>query len=129
MKRKILSVLAALSLGLCVVSTQGCYDAGYPGGYYGGGGGYPAYAYRPSSFYGPAYVGHPWGYGYDHYGYGGWGHGYAVGHGYAGEHGFAGAQGFAGAHGFAGSHGYAGGHSDGGHAVAHSGHSESHHRG
>ncbi len=121
MKRKLLSVLAALSLGLCVVSTQGCYDVGYPGGYYGGGDP-PAYAYGPS-FYGPAYVGHPWGYGYDHYGYRGWGHDYAVGHGYVGEHGLAGA------HGFAGSHGYAGGHSDGGHAVAHSGHADSHHRG
>ena len=31
MKRKILTGLAALSLLVCVVSTQGCYDVGYPG--------------------------------------------------------------------------------------------------
>jgi len=84
MKRKILTGLAALSLLVCVVSTQGCYDVGgYPGGY-GYGGGYPSYAY------GPAY-----GWGHPYYGGGGWGHGgreFAGGHGgwgHGGGHDFA----------------------------------------
>ena len=61
MKTKILTGLAALSLLVCVVSTQGCYDGGgWGGGGYGGG--YPTYAAGPS-FYGPAFVGHPYAYG------------------------------------------------------------------
>ena len=63
MKRKILTGLAGLSLIVCLVSTQGCYDVGYPGGY-GYGGGDPSYAY------GPAY-----GWGHPYYGGYGWGHG------------------------------------------------------
>ena len=62
MKTKILTGLAALSLLVGVVSTQGCYDVGYPGGGWGGGG-YSTYAAGPS-YYGPAFVGHPYAYGY-----------------------------------------------------------------
>ena len=109
MKRKIFMTLAALSLVCCILPMQGCFDYGYPGYGYGGGG-YPAYSsYEPSL--GPGYVyGHPWGYGHDGWAHGGWGH-----------------EGFGGARGYAGGHGGRG--DGGGHAVAHSGHSGSQHRG
>ena len=96
MKTKILTGLAALSLLIGVVSTQGCYDGGGWGGS-GYGGGYSTYAAGPS-YYGPAFVGHP--YAYDYRGFGHDGHEFAGGHGVF--------------------HGAA--HVDGGHAVAHSVH-------
>jgi hypothetical protein len=70
MKRKILTNLAALSLLLSVVSTQGAYRSPEYGGNYGheygySTYGYPTYGYGPS-IDGPAYVGNPWGYGYDY---------------------------------------------------------------
>ena len=71
MKRKIPTTLAALSLLFAVVSTQGSQLGGGYGGYYGHGYGYPTYAYGPS-IDGPAYVGNPWGYGFDTYGFDGW---------------------------------------------------------
>jgi hypothetical protein len=84
MKRKMLTILAALSLGLFLVSAQGCYDYEYPGGY----GGYPSYAYGPAYGWGhPYHGGYGWGHGWDHDGWGhdGWGH---EGHG-DGGHSFA----------------------------------------
>src|SRR5271165_4098748 len=109
MKRKILTGLAALSLLVGVVSTQGCYDGGGwgVGGY---GGGYSTYAAGPS-YYGPAFVGHPYAYGYrgfDRSGLGQDGHELDGGHGVF--------------------HGGVG-HVDGGHAVAHSARGGSSHRG
>ncbi len=109
MKTKILTGLAALSLLVGVVSTQGCYDVGYPGGGWGGGG-YSTYAAGPS-YYGPAFVGHPYAYGYRGFDRSGFGH---DGHEFAGGHDVF--------------HGGVG-HVDGGHAVAHSVHGESSHRG
>jgi hypothetical protein len=85
MKRKMLTILAALSLGLFLVSAQGCYDYGYPGGY-----SYPTYAYGPS-YYGsghPYYGGYGWGHGWDHDGWGHRGDHDDLGHG-DGEHSFA----------------------------------------
>ena len=82
MKRKILTGLAALSLLFCVVSTQGCYDVGYPGGGYGYGGGYPSYAYGPAYTAGAIHTTVDGRYGWDHDG--GWGH---DGHEFAGGHG------------------------------------------
>ena len=110
MKRKILTALGALSLVFCMFTTQGCFDGpgwGYPG--YGYGGGYPTYSY--GSWYGPAYVGHPVGYGgwaHDGRDHDGWGH-----------------EGFEGGHGDAAGHGGGGG----GHVFAHSAHGGGSHRG
>jgi len=68
MNGKILTNLAALSLLLSVVSTQGSYRSPENGGYLHG---YPTtffstYGYGPS-IDGPAYVGNLWGYGFDSY--------------------------------------------------------------
>ena len=68
-KLKIPTTLAALALLFAVVSTQGSYrDRGY-GEHDGHEYGYPTYGYPTygygSSIDGPAYVGDPWGYGYD----------------------------------------------------------------
>ena len=72
MKRKILTNLAALTLLVSVVSTQGVYRGPEYGGYYGHEYGYSTnYGYGPS-IDGPAYVGNPWGYGFDTYGFDGW---------------------------------------------------------
>ena len=77
MKRKILTNLAALSLLVGVVSTQGVYRSPGYGGDYGhefgySTYGYPTYGYGPS-IVGPAYVDNPWGYGFDGtYGLDGW---------------------------------------------------------
>jgi hypothetical protein len=76
MKRKILTNLAALTLLVSVVSTQGSYRGPEYGGYQGheygySTYGYPTYGYGPS-IEGPAYVGVPWGYGFDTYGFDGW---------------------------------------------------------
>jgi len=65
MRRKILTNLAALSLLLSVVSTQRSYRGPEYGGHYGHEYGYSTYGYGPSVD-GPAYVGYPWGYGYDY---------------------------------------------------------------
>jgi hypothetical protein len=75
-KREILTTLAALSLLVSVVSTQGPYRGPEYGGYYGqeygySTNGYPTNGYGPSII-GPAYVGNPWGYGYDTSGLGDW---------------------------------------------------------
>ena len=86
MKTKILTGLAALSLLVGVVSTQGCYDGGgWGGGGYGGG--YSTYAAGPS-YYGPAFVGHPYAYGYRGFGHDGFDRsGFAHdGHEFAGGH-------------------------------------------
>ena len=65
MKRKILTNLAALTLLVSVVSTQGSYRGPEYGGYYGHEYRYSTnYGYGPS-IVGPAYVGNPLGYGYD----------------------------------------------------------------
>jgi hypothetical protein len=64
MKRKILTNVAALSLLFAVASTQGSYMGRGYGDYHGDRYGYPTYGYGPS-IVGPAYVGNPWGYGYD----------------------------------------------------------------
>ena len=64
MKRKILTNLAALSLLVTAVSTQGSYMGRGHGEDYGQRYGYPTYADGPS-IVGPAYVGNPWGYDYD----------------------------------------------------------------
>ncbi len=66
MKREFLTGLAALSLLVAAVSTQGSYLGPGGGGYYGNGYGYPAYGAYGTSIAGPAYVGGPWGYGYDY---------------------------------------------------------------
>ena len=76
MKRKILTNLAALTLLVSAVSTQGPYRGPEYGGYYGheygySTYGYPTYGYGPS-IEGPAYVGNPLGYGFDTYGFDGW---------------------------------------------------------
>ena len=73
-KRKIPTTLAALSLLVGMVSTQGAYrDRGY-GEHYGHEYGYPTYGYPTygyspygygPSIVGPAYFGNQWGYGYD----------------------------------------------------------------
>jgi hypothetical protein len=74
MNRKILTNLAALTLLVSVVSTQGVYRGPEYGGYQGheygySTYGYPTYGYGPS-IVGPAYVGN--GYGFDTYGFDGW---------------------------------------------------------
>ena len=76
MKRKILTNLAALTLLVSAVSTHGSFRGPEYGGYYGHEYGYstygdPTYGYGPS-IDGPAYVGVPWGYGFDTYGFDGW---------------------------------------------------------
>jgi len=71
MKRKILTNLAALSLLLSVVSTQGSYRSPEYAGDFGHEYGYSTYGY-PTYGYGPAYFGNPWGYGYDTYGLDDW---------------------------------------------------------
>ena len=76
MKRKILTNLAALTLLVSAVSTQGSYRGPEYGGFQGheygySTYGYPTYGYGPSVD-GPAYVGNPWGYGFDTYGFDDW---------------------------------------------------------
>jgi hypothetical protein len=74
MKRKIPTSLAALSLLFAVAATQGSYRGPEYGGSYGheySTYGYPTYGYG-QSIEGPAYVGNPWGYGFDTYGFDGW---------------------------------------------------------
>ena len=77
MNLKILTNLAALSLLVTAVSAQGSYSGPEYGGYQGHDDGYstygyPTYGYEPS-IVGPAYVGGPWGYGFDDtYGLDGW---------------------------------------------------------
>ncbi len=76
MKLKILTNLAALTLLVSAVSTQGSFRGPEHGGYFGHENGYstfgyPTYGYGPS-IDGPAYVGVPWGYGFDTYGFDGW---------------------------------------------------------
>ena len=76
MKRKILTNLAALTLLVSAVSTQGSYRGSEYGGFHGheygySTYGYPTYGYGPSVD-GPAYVGNPWGYGFDTYGFDDW---------------------------------------------------------
>jgi hypothetical protein len=90
MKRKILTILAALAILFCLVSTQGCYDENY-GGY--GYGGYPSYGYG----YGHPYYGHyGWEHGSDRDGWhSGWGH---EGHEWHGGGGFAHSGGHGGGH-------------------------------
>ncbi len=63
MKREFLTGLAALSLLVAAVSTQGSYFGPGDGGHYGNGYGYPAYSEYGPSINAPAYLG-PWGYGY-----------------------------------------------------------------
>ncbi len=65
MKREFLTGLAALSLLVAAVSTQGSYFGPGDGGYYGNGYAYSAYGEYEPSIVGPAYLG-PWGYGYDY---------------------------------------------------------------
>jgi hypothetical protein len=75
-KRIVPTTLAAMTLLVGAVSTQGSYRGPEYGGYYGheygySTYGYPSYGYGPS-IVGPAYVGNPWGYGYDTDGLGQW---------------------------------------------------------